>query len=73
MSFQIAFYSDEFKALVYTRAQELHAQGLLEGVLEHEIFGELMVYIDRKPTSVLYSASGVEGPLAGKEGVRRQQ
>jgi hypothetical protein len=65
MSFQIAF-SDEFKAQVYTRAEELHAQGLSEGALEHEVFGELMLYIDHKPALVLFSATGVEGPLAGK-------
>jgi hypothetical protein len=65
MSLQIAF-SDEFKAQVYTRAEELHAQGLSEGALEHEVFGELMVYIDHKPALVLFSATGVEGPLAGK-------
>ena len=63
--FQIAF-SDEFKAQVYTRAEELHAQGLSEGALEHEVFGELMVYINHKPALVLFSATGVEGPLAGK-------
>jgi len=63
--FQISF-SDEYKAQVYTRAEELHAQGLSEGVLEHEVFGELMVYIDRKPTSALFSATGLEGSLAGK-------
>lgn len=66
MSFQIAF-SDEFKAQVYTRAEELHAQGLTEGTLEHETFGELTVYIDHKPPLVLFSATGVEGPLAGKK------
>lgn len=65
MSFQIAF-SDAFKARVYTRAEELHAQGLMEGALEHEVFGELMVSIDRKPALVLFSATGVEGALAGK-------
>ncbi|MCB0782564.1 MAG: hypothetical protein KDC03_23995 [Flavobacteriales bacterium] len=66
MSFHTSFY-DEFKAQVYTRAEELHAQGLAEGTLEHEIFGELIVYIDRKPSMVLFSATGVEGPLAGKK------
>ena len=65
MNLQIAF-SDEFKAQVYTCAEELHAQGLAEGTLEHEVFGELMVYIDSKPTSVLFSSVGVEGPLSGK-------
>jgi hypothetical protein len=65
MSFQISF-SDEFEALVYTRAKELHAHGLTEGALEHEIFGELMLYIDLKPASALFSATGVEGALAGK-------
>lgn len=65
MSFELSF-SDEFKAQVYTRAEELNAQGLSEGALEHDVFGELMVYIDRKPALVLFSATGVEGPMASK-------
>lgn len=65
MSFHTSF-SDEFKAQDYTRAEELHAQGLSEGALEHEIFGEMTVYLDSKPMLVLFTATGVEGPLAGK-------
>lgn len=64
MSLQITF-SDQFKVQVYERAEELHAQGLSEGTLDHETLGELMVYIDQKPERVLFSALGVEGALAG--------
>ena len=65
MTIQITF-SDEFKARVYARAEELHAQGLTQGPVEDELFGELMLYIDHKPALVLFSATGVEGALAGR-------
>lgn len=58
-------YSNEFKASAYERAEELFQQGLMEGELDTKHFGKLVVYIDRKPASVLFSAQGAEGPLAG--------
>lgn len=64
MSIQINF-GREFEARVYARAEELQAQGLDEGTLDDKTFGQLTVYIDRKPRSVLYSATGVDGPLKG--------
>ena len=62
--FQIT-YSNDFKASAYLRAEELFQQGLMEGALDTKHFGKLMVYIDRKPASVLFSAQGAEGPLDG--------
>lgn len=65
MSIQFTF-GREFEARVYERAEELHAQGLTEGSLDDKDFGQLTVYIDRKPKSVLFFANGVEGPLEGQ-------
>lgn len=65
MSLQVT-YGNDFKAAVYARAEELIQQGLDEGdvVLSERGF-TLRIFIDRKPELVLFSAKGVEGPLAG--------
>lgn len=44
-----------FKGLVEKRAQELIESGNREGKLDDRSFGELMVCVDIKPPSVLYS------------------
>lgn len=64
--FQV-MYSDEFKVKVFERAEELIQQGLTEGevVLTEGRSGTLRIFIDRKPDLVLFSAQGVEGPMAG--------
>lgn len=65
MSFQIT-HSKAFTQQIIDRAEALHTQGLEEGVLDQDTFGELMVYIDRKPKSVLAASDVTEGPLAGR-------
>ena len=58
-------YANEFTAMVMRRAAELHAQGLSEGPLDTGTFGELMLYLGRKPASVLASFLVEEGDLVG--------
>ena len=65
MTFQIT-HSNPFTQQIMDRAEALHAQSLEEGVLDQDIFGELMVYIGRKPKSVLAALDIQEGPLAGR-------
>ena len=65
MTFQIT-HSKAFTQQIIDRAEALHAQGLEEGVLDQDTFGELMVYITRKPKSVLTALEVKEGPLAGR-------
>jgi len=65
MTFQVT-HSNAFTQQIIDRAEALHAQGLEEGVLDQDTFGELMVYIDRKPKSVLTALDVTEGPLAGR-------
>lgn len=64
MSLQATF-SNDLLSLMLRRAEELHARGLREGVLDEATFGELMLYIGYKPASVLVSIQVQEGPLAG--------
>lgn len=58
-------YANEFTTLVMRRAQELHAEGLTEGPLDAATFGELMLYLGRKPARTLASFRVEEGALAG--------
>lgn len=67
MSIQVT-YGNEFKARVFARAEELFLQGLMEGevTLTEGRSATVHLWIDRKPDLVLFSAQGVEGPLAGR-------
>jgi len=60
-------YGEEFKNIIFKRANELISQGLTEGVLDEKT-GGLMVYINNKPLLCLYSAKIEQGSpeLIGK-------
>lgn len=66
MSLQFNF-GNEFKARVFARAEELFLQGVMEGevTLTEGRSATVHLWIDRKPDLVLFTAQGVEGPLAG--------
>ncbi len=61
MSVQVIF-SQEFENLVKEKARQLIERGEAQGLLQSEAFGELTVYIDNKPSSVIYS-----GEIKGRQ------
>lgn len=52
--------SDSFERTVYAKALELVREGKDEGFVDSQHFGELGIYIDRKPELVLLHFEGTK-------------
>jgi hypothetical protein len=49
-------FSEEFKGVVKKRVEELISAGQKEGTLNDSFYGDLKIFIEDKPSSVLFSA-----------------
>lgn len=49
-------FSEEFKEVVRKKATDLISSGQEEGELEDDFYGPLMIFVDKKPKTVLFSA-----------------
>ena len=49
-------YSEEFENMIISKANELEALGLTEGILDEKTLGGIKVYIDKVPALCMYKA-----------------